>query len=258
MTAEISSGRLFARTCAAEWTRLWTVKATWWFVAAAGVTMVGLGTVAGFDAGGEPAPAQRDSAWVASAFTAVPAQFALLALVLTAVTSDYATGGIVPALQWTPRRTVLFLARTVVAVGAATGVGVLLAFAATLAGFTAARPVLALPLDGIDVLATVGFVFAAGTLLAAGLGFVLRNTAGSLVAVFLLILVLPLMLPQFGYRWMTELADLMPGTNALFLLLGEPAARGMTNTSAMLTMLGWAAGALLLGWLRLLRDDANR
>lgn len=70
MTAEISSGRLFARTCAAEWTRLWTVKATWWFVAAAGVTMVGLGTVAGFDAGGEPAPAQRDSAWVASAFTA--------------------------------------------------------------------------------------------------------------------------------------------------------------------------------------------
>lgn len=136
--------------------------------------------------------------------------------------------------------------------------GVLLAFAATLAGFTAARPVLALPLDGIDVLATVGFVFAAGTLLAAGLGFVLRNTAGSLVAVFLLILVLPLMLPQFGYRWMTELADLMPGTNALFLLLGEPAARGMTNTSAMLTMVGWAAGALLLGWLRLLRDDANR
>ncbi|WP_328992669.1 hypothetical protein OG394_00360 [Kribbella sp. NBC_01245] len=251
------TARLFARTCAAEWTRLWTVKATWWFLAAAAVTMVGLGTVAGFEAGGQPS-AQGDSAWVASHFTAVPAQFALLALVLTAVTSDYATGGIVPALQWTPRRTVLFLARTVVAVGAATGAGVLLAFASALAGYTAARPVLTLPWNEVDVLATVAFVFAAGTLLAAGLGFVLRNTAGSLVVVFLLILVLPLMLPQFGYRWMTDLADLMPGTNALFLLLGEPAGRGLTNTFAVLTMLGWAGGALLLGWLRLLRDDANR
>ncbi|MFC0626371.1 hypothetical protein [Kribbella deserti] len=251
------TGRLFARTCAAEWTRLWTVKATWWFLAAAAVTMVGLGTVAGFDANGNP-NAQGDSAWVASNFTAVPAQFALLALVLIAVTSDYATGGIVPALQWTPRRTVLFFARTIVTVLAATGVGVLLASAAALAGYTAARPALTLPLNDLDVLGTVAFVFGAGTLLAAGLGFVLRNTAGSLVAVFLLILVLPLMLPQFGYRWMTDLADLMPGTNALFLLLGEPSSRGMTNTSAMITMLGWAVGALLLGWLRLMRDDANR
>ncbi|CAA9368562.1 MAG: hypothetical protein AVDCRST_MAG47-895 [uncultured Nocardioidaceae bacterium] len=257
--AAVPVARLFARTCAAEWTRLWTAKATWWFLAAAAVTMVGLGTVAGFDAGGDPGSAQGDPAWAAAEFTAMPAQFALLALALLTVTSDYATGGIVPALQWTPRRGVLFAARTVVAAGTATLAGVLFALGASVAGYLAARPVLTLPLDvGADVLGTVAFVFGCGTLLAVGLGFLLRNTAGSLVSVFLLILVLPLLLPQFGYGWLTDVADRLPGTCALFLLVGEPTRPGITETSSVVTMLFWAATALVLGWLRLVREDANR
>ncbi|HZB21283.1 MAG TPA: hypothetical protein VE463_15710, partial [Blastococcus sp.] len=109
----VSTGRVLARTCAAEWTRLRTVRGSWWFAAAAAVVMVGIGTVAGLEA--DPFPANSDPAWTASTVTAVPAQFALLALALTAVTSDHATGGIVPTLQWTPRRNVLALARTFVA-----------------------------------------------------------------------------------------------------------------------------------------------
>ncbi len=257
--AGVSVPRVFARTCAAEWTRLWTVRTTWWFLAAAAVTMVGLGAVAGFDASDNPARAQGDPAWAAANFTAMPAQFALLGLVLVAVTSDYATGGIIPALQCTPRRTVLFLARTVVTTGAATALGVLLALCSALAGYAAARPVLTLPLGtGLEALSAVGLVFGAETLMAVGLGFLLRNTAGSLVAVFLLVLVLPMLLPQFGYEWLTALADVLPGTNALFLLVGEPERRGLTELSSMSTMLVWAAGALLLGWLRLTRDDADR
>jgi len=257
LVVDVSTARVFARTCAAEWTRLWTVRATWWFLAAAAVTMVGFGVVAGLDAAADPASAQGDPAWAASQFTAIPGQFALLALVLTAVTTDYATGGIVPSLQWTPRRTVLFLGRAVVTAGSATGVGVLLALTSALGAFTVA-PVLSLPFGtGLDVLATAGFVFAAGTLLAAGLGFLLRSTAGGLVAVFLLVLVLPLLLPQFGYEWLTALADRLPGTCALFLLTGEPTGR-VTQTSSVVTMLVWVGAVLLLGWVRLVRDDANR
>jgi hypothetical protein len=256
---QVSSPRIFARTCAAEWTRLWTVKATWWFLAVAASIMVGFGAIAGFDAGGNPNTSPDESAWAAAHFTLMPAQFAFLALVLTAVTADYATGGIIPALQWTPRRTILFLARTVVAVGTATVVGVLLALASAVAAYLAARPVLILPLEeGIDVLATVAFVLAAGTALAAGLGFVLRNTAGGLVVVFLLILFLPLVLPQFGYDWLTTIANLLPGSRAVFLLTGEPTDRGFTTASSVIVMLAWAVGTLLLGWLRLIRDDANR
>jgi hypothetical protein len=40
-------------------------------------------------------------------------------------------------------------------------------------------------------------------------------------------------------------------------VLGEPAGRGLTEASATTLMLVWAGGALLSGWLRLLRHDAN-
>ncbi|MFC0506573.1 hypothetical protein [Micromonospora costi] len=256
VTPDAPTARVFARTCAAEWTRLWTVKATWWFAAAAAAATVGIGSLAGLDTAGNPGPS-GDPAWAISSISAMPAQFALLALVLTAVTSDYATGGIVPTLQWTPRRGLLFLARAVVTAGSATCLGVLLGLASALAAYVAARPRLSLPADdGLRVLGTVALVVAAGTVLAVGLGFLLRNTAGGLVAAFLLMLVLPLLLPQFGYAWLDALAHVLPGTGAAFLLLGK--VPGMTTTSSVLVLLTWAAGVLLLGWLRLVRDDANR
>lgn len=252
---DVPVGRVFARTSAAEWTRLRTVRATWWFAAAAAVVMVGIGTVAGLEA--DPFPARSDPAWTASTVTAMPAQFALLALALTAVTSDYATGGIVPTLQWTPRRTVLVLARTVVAVASATALGVLLSLASALSAFAGGRPALHLPLaEGLDALGTVALVVAGGTTLAVGLGLLLRNTAGALVAVFLLMLVLPFLLPIFGSAWMSTIAEVLPGSGAAFLLIGE--VPGMTTASSVTTLLAWAGGALLLGWLRLARDDANR
>jgi ABC-2 type transport system permease protein len=137
--------------------------------------------------------------------------------------------------------------------------GMLLAVASGAAAFSMAPDILELPLEeGFEVVGTIGIVFAAGCALAAGLGFVLRSTAGALVSIFLLILLLPLVLPQFGYAWMDDLAAVLPGTGAMFLLTGEQIADGMTRTSAIVTMLAWAAGALTAGWLRLTGDDANR
>ena len=252
---EVSTARVFARTCAAEWSRLWSVRASWWFAAAAAVVMVGIGTIAGLEA--DPTAARSDPAWTASTVTAMPAQFALLALALTVVTSDYATGGIVPTLQWTPRRGVLGLARTVVAVTATTVLGVVLGFTSALAAFLAAGPALHLPgEEGLDALGTVALVVAGGSALAVGLGFLLRSTAGALVAVFLLMLVLPFLLPVFGYEWMSAVAEVLPGSGAAFLLIGE--VPGMTTASSVTALLAWAGGALLLGLLRLARDDANR
>ena len=249
-----SRARVLARGCAAEWTRLWTVRTSWSFAAAAAVVTIGIGAVAGLEA--EPG-GEAEAAWLASTVTAMPAQFALLAFALTAVTSDYATGGIVPTLQWTPRRGVLATARVMVVVGTVTALGVILALASAITAFVAARPALALPLDeGLDALGTVAFVVAAGSALAAGLGLLLRNTAAALVVAFLLMLVLPILLPQFDYSWTTWLAEVLPGTGAAFLLLGE--VPGMTTASSATVLLAWAGAAVVLGSLRLLRDDANR
>jgi ABC-2 type transport system permease protein len=186
----------------------------------------------------------------------MPAQFAFLGLALTTVTSDYATGGILATLQWTPRRGILFAARTFVTVSVAAGVGVVLTLASALAAKSTAGDALTLHLDdGLDMLARVGFVYVAGIVLAVGLGFLLRNTAGAIISAFLLILILPLLLPLFG-EWMQEVAQWLPGSGAIYFLTGE--ARGMTRTSSVLVLSAWALGVLLLGGHRLLRDDANR
>ncbi len=249
--------RLLLRTCAAEWARLRTVRSSWWFALAAAAAMVGLGAVLGAEAGSSAAPPDGDPAWMASAFTAMPAQFALLGLAAVAVTADYATGGIVPALQWTPRRTVLFLARAVVTVAVATGLAVVLGTGSGLAARALAGPGLTLPVqEGLDTIGTVALVVAAGASLAVGLGFLLRSTAGVLVSIFLLMLVLPVFLPQFGVDWASETAQRLPGSGAAFLLLGD--AEGMTRASSVTVLLAWAGGALLLGWLRLVRADVNR
>ncbi len=164
---DVSTGRVFVRTCGAEWSRLWTVRATWWFLAAAAVTMIGIAVAAGVSAAGQPDPPRGDPAWRVALVVVLPAQFALLSLALMAVTSDYATGGIVPTMQWTPRRGVVFVARAVVAAGTATGAGVLLAAMAGLAGYAAARPLLTLPwVEGVEVVSRVALVVGGGTLLA--------------------------------------------------------------------------------------------
>lgn len=246
---------VFRRTCAAEWARLWTVRSTWWFLAAAALVMVGLGTALGFESAADPPEVQGEPAWMTARYIAMPAQFALLGLALTAVTSDYATGGIVPVLQWTPRRAVLFLARTIVTVGTAAGLGVVLAAAAAVAAHTTAGSALTLTSDdGVDMLATVAFVFASGTILAVGLGFLLRSTAAALVTAFLVMLVLPLLLPAFG-DWMSAVAELLPGSGAMFLLFRD--GPEMTTTSSVVVLLAWAGAVLLLGWHRLMHDDAS-
>jgi len=92
----------------------------------------------------------------------------------------------------------------------------------------------------------------------ARLGLALRSTAGALVTVIALVLVLPLLVAQLPYEWTTTLAAHLPGSGALFLIFGEGPRDDMTTTSARLTLAAWATGALLAGGWRLLRSDANR
>ncbi|MGY1698988.1 hypothetical protein [Geodermatophilus sp. SYSU D00766] len=253
----MSTPRVLGRTCAAEWTRLWTVRTSWWFLLAATVVLLGVGALVGTEVAGEPAGASQEPAWRVASAAVVPAQFALLGLALTAVTADHGTGGIVPTLQWTPRRGVLSTARAAVAVLSATALGVVLAAASAGTAALASGGRLDLPAaDGVRVLGTVALVVAAGAALAVGLGALLRSTAGALVGVFLLVLVLPLLLGNAGWAWATAVAEALPGTGAVSLLLGEDG-QGTTRQAAVTVLLAWAGGALLLGWLRTVRDDVR-
>jgi ABC-2 type transport system permease protein len=98
-------------------------------------------------------------------------------------------------------------------------------------------------------------VLTAGALIATGLGFLLRSTAGALASVFLLMLVLPLMLPAFGIGWLETLAIHLPGGAAVFLLSDD--LDGLTRTSAVVVLVAWAAAATGVGAASFLRRDAD-
>jgi ABC-2 type transport system permease protein len=252
-TAEPGTLAVFGRAAAAEWTRLRTVRTTWWCLLAAAVTIMGIGATMAFDADDVLASGELPPATLAGEFGLLPGQFALLVLALLAVSQEYATGAIGPTLQWTPRRGVLLAARVAVPVLVATVAGLLLVLATD---FVAVLIEPQLPLtvaDLADSLGRISAVLLAGGALAVGVGLLLRSTAGALATVFLLQLVLPFLLPAFGVQWMADLGELLPGSGAIWTLIGEPE---MTAAQATTLLVGWGSAALVAGGWSLLRRDA--
>ena len=210
-----SAARIAGRAALAKWTRLRTVRTTWWCLLATAVTVVGMATLLGLDvAGDQAAGVERTRPWppatAAGELAMLPGQFGLLVLVLLAVTAEYGTGAIGTSLQWTARRRTLLLTRTAVATVVAVVAGVLLVVTADVVAWAVA-PVLELTPGELAVsLLGVAGVLAGGALLAAGLGFLLRSTAGALASVFLLMLVL-LVLPAFGIGWLETVGTHLRG-----------------------------------------------
>ena len=257
---EVGPAAVAGRTARAEWLRLRTVRTTWWCLLATAVTVVGMATLLGMDvASDRAAGVERVRPWppatAAGELALLPGQFGLLVLVLLAVTSEYGTGSIGTSLQWTARRRTLLLARTLVATTTAVAAGVLLVVAADVTAWAAA-PVLELRSQALlRSLVGVAGVIAGGSLLAAGLGFLLRSTAGALASVFLLMLVLPLVLPAFGIDWLETVGAHLPGGAAVHLL-GEDV-EGLTRSSAAVVLATWAAAATAAGAVAFLRRDAD-
>ena len=255
----MSTATVLARTGRAEWTRIWSVRSSWILGLVTAVAVVGLGTILGADAADDPSGLSADTtAWDGGQLTGMFALFGILAMAVVTSTADHGTGGIVPSLQWTPRRGVLTAARVGVIVATTTLLGVLLAAAASVVVW-AFIPRLGLPTgDGAEVLGGLAFVYATGALLGVGLGLLLRSTAGGLVTVIALVLVLPPLLGNLPFDWAVDIAVLLPGSNVIFLIFGEGPGDDMTVTSARLTLAAWALAAMAAGAWRLIRSDANR
>ena len=129
----MSTTTVLSHTCRAEWARIWSVRSSWVLAGVTALAVVGIGTIIGIDiANGPQSPPADASAWDGGQPTGMFALFGILALAVVTATADHGTGGIVPTLQWTPRRGVLLAARVGVIIATATALGVLLVAAAEL------------------------------------------------------------------------------------------------------------------------------
>lgn len=252
------TGVVLWRTGRAEWSRIWSLRSSRLLLGGTALAVVGLAAIIGLDAASSPTGAPPGaSAWDGARVTAMVALFGLLALAVLSSTADYGSGGIVPTLQWTPRRGILLAARTGVITALVAMAGLVVVSAASVV-VRVIVPGTRLPVqDGLEGLAGLAFVFVTAALLAVGIGLAVRSTAGGLVSVIALILVLPVVLGNVPQQWAVDLASVMPGSSAIYLILGDGPSKSMTVDSARLTLVLWAVAALGGGGGRLLRTDAS-
>jgi ABC-2 type transport system permease protein len=234
-----------------EWTKLWSVRFAAWCTAVFVLVVCGAGWLAA--AGTQTAP--RPELAVETALTGFGfGQLVLVVLGVLAVTSEFGSGSALVSFTAVPRRTALLVAKTVVL---ALWVAVLSAVLGFLCAFAASR-LTEVPggvsLADPDVLRVLGLQVAAATLvtvLAVGVGVVLRSSAGAVGAGTALVFFVPLLIALAPDR-IAELARVMPALRVgrdTFLAEATSWQTGTAITAA------WAAGAWVVGAVFLERRD---
>ncbi|MER7893402.1 ABC transporter permease [Micromonospora sp. NPDC094482] len=251
----------FGGTVAAEWTKLWSVRSTWWTLLAAVVlTAAAAGQLAIYAANANTNDDPADDAGIVTVGHIVIGsmeltQYAVLALGLLAITSEFTSGTIRTTLRCTPSRGRVLLAKAVVTGTVTFVVGLLVGGI----GALVARPVLGewgtAPAAGTarDVLAVAGYLALIGVL-ALGLGAALRSAVLTLTVLVAVLMIVPLSLQEPDITVLNRVADGFPGVAGGHFLAGD--ADPYPAVVGLLLLAGWALAALVLGRAALRRRDA--
>jgi ABC-2 type transport system permease protein len=235
-----------------EWTKLRTLRATWWCVAVYVVVVLAFGWLAA------AVTDQAPSAGVAVASALTGFGFGQLVLVVLGVltgATEFATGTAVASFAGVPRRTRLLLAKTTVVAFLAAAISAVLAVGCVLAariltvvpgGLRLTDPAVLRPLVVQVAVATLVVV------LAVALGALVRSTAGGIGIGLALVLVVPPLLAADGRRLTRQLSEILPA-----LRVGEdPFLAGVGAWGTGLAVAGaWALGAWMLSAVLLERRD---
>ncbi|WP_067966083.1 hypothetical protein [Nocardiopsis trehalosi] len=252
-----AKGGGLAGAVAAEWLKAATVRSTWWLPAVAAVLMVAAG---GLMAGSAAASAANgfDTAMPAPAAAAgaLPiAQLPLIAFAALIITGEYGSGAIRSTLGAVPLRGRMLAAKVAVVVPMLFGWGLVLAAVGTA---TAA----ALLGDAGDftwaqardtAVGTAAYLALSGALVVAA-GTMLRSTAGTLVAMVLLLVAVPLLGAEFGAPWLVAALDLLPTAAGMHLITGAEEPYGAAG--ALTILAAWPTAALAAAYALLWWRDA--
>ncbi|MET7749384.1 ABC transporter permease subunit [Micromonospora sp. NPDC005367] len=251
----------FGGTVAAEWTKLWSVRSTWWtLLAAVLVTAATAGQLAIYAANANTNDDPADDRGIVTVGSIVIGsmeltQYAVLALGLLVVTSEFTSGTIRTTLQCTPSRGRVLLAKAVVTVAVTFPLGLLLGGV----GVLVAGPVLdewgSAPMAGTlrDLLAVSAYLALVGVL-ALGLGAALRSAVLSLIVLVATLMIVPLSLQEPDITLLNRIADGFPGVAGGHFLAGDT--EPYRAVWGLLLLAGWAVAALVLGRAALRRRDA--
>lgn len=201
----------FLHALRSEWTKLWTVRSTYWTLLAAVVVTVGYAALVsgGVAAQWDNMPAEARATMPSPVFFSLSGtqlgQLALAVLGVLVISSEYRTGMIRSSLTAVPQRLVLLAAKLLTFAAVALLVGEMMAFASffTAQAFFATQGVAASLGDDQVLRAVIGaglFLTASGVF-GLAIGALVRNVAGSIAIAVAGLLVLPGLATQLPGDW---------------------------------------------------------
>jgi ABC-2 type transport system permease protein len=252
-----------------EWIKLRSLRSTLFSLLAAVVITDGLGTLfsalhahrqgQAFGPKGQRVVLQFDATQI-SLRGMFLAQLAIGVLGVLVISGEYGTGQIRSSLAAVPRRLPVLLAKA----GVFAGVVFVVSFVATFVGFllgqqaqasTHAQATLSTPgamraiVGGALYLTLIG-------LLAVGLGFLVRNTAGAIATLFGVVLVAPILANALPTPYSTDVTKYLPLTAGQRIIETLPDSTALAPWTGIGVTALYAVVALALGAVLLLRRDA--
>lgn len=207
-------------------------------------------------------PPAADLAYRAPAAGGILAFVIIASLAVVFVASEFGTKSIVSTFTATPRRGMVYLAKTcvlAVVVAVASAVSWLLSWAVVQL-FFASHADLSLSLGDDKVLANLGWtvlVFVLTTLMGVGLAALLRNNAGAIVLAVVILFIMPLLLSFFTWQWVQDFTNYTP--LALVQTMFNPTATGgdkiPDHVEAFWWYALWCVVPLVAGYVSFTRRD---
>ena len=243
-----SSGRLVR----SEWTKLRSLRSTWWTLALA--VLIGLGFAVAAAVSLNSGDVRRPAGTLAEDDVAtVLGTVGVIALVLGVLgalqmSSEYASGTISVSLTAVPRRRPLLVAKAAVLVAVVAPLSLAVSAGALVLGDAIIGG--GLTFSWPAVLGNTAYLTAVAVL-GLSLATLTRSTAAPIAVLVAVVFVLPPLLPALPWGWAETLADHFPGGAQESLISTAPGTAPLSDVAAVRTLVAWTllpltAGAVLL------------
>lgn len=258
----VPHGSSFGRVLNSEWIKFRSLRSTVILLFSAVVMMIGIGTLGAWGIASAAEDAQPSAPGMIHTMPSGGLSFAQLligALAVLLISSEFGTGMIRSTMIAVPKRIPALAAKGVVISLIAYIVGTV----AALATYFAIQPILAtqemeFALDAEGVLGSIfsiGLYLSFVALIGLALGALLRNSAGGIVTLIALLMVVPTALDIIPGEFASDIAKYLPSNAGTQLIATQVADDALTQFQGGLVMGAWAVIPLIAAIVVLKRRD---
>ncbi len=248
-------GPRLGRLVRSEWTKLRSLRSTWWTLALAALTGIGFAAAVAASVGAGDGPGNQLGADDVALVLGGTGVAALVLGVLGALqmSSEYASGTISVSLTAVPKRRPLLAAKAAVLVAVVAPLSLAVSAGALLVGDAIIAGGLTFPWPA--VLGNAAYLTAVAVL-GLGLATLTRSTAMAIAVLVSVVFVLPPLLPLLPWGWAETLGEFFPGAAQESLTSTVPGTAPLGDVAAIRTLAAWTLIPLFAGAIVLNRRDA--